>query len=60
MKNAIYALAAATFFNVIGAGIVLIDLAIWGPGAQVLAGLVALVCSAMGAALMVLGGRTTA
>ena len=58
MKNAIYALALATTFNVIGSGIVLLDLAVWGPNAQVAAGLTGLVCTAFSAGLMVLGGRT--
>lgn len=56
----IYFLAAAVFCNTIGAGIVLLDLAVFGAAAQTVAGLVALVLTAAGAALMVLGKPASA
>ena len=57
MTNTIYALGAATFCNVIGAGIVLLDVSVFGDTAQVFAGGIALFFSAAGAGLMVIGGR---
>ena len=53
--NARYFLAAATFCNAIGAGIVLLDLAVFGDTAQIVAGLIALTATSAGAALTVLG-----
>lgn len=63
MTNTVYALAAATFCNVVGSGIVLIDVSALGGMAavvQIIVGFVALLFAALGAALLVIAGRTPA
>ena len=55
MKNPAYFLAGATFFNILGSGIVLLDLSIWGAGAQTIAGGLGLLFTACAGGLMVLG-----
>ena len=55
MKNTVYFIAGATFFSTLGNGIVLLDLSIWGAGAQTIAGGLGLLFTACAGGLMVLG-----